>query len=1070
VVLHRGLLWVSVVNNPKLDEPATGSPSWLEIGAQPGRNLGGELHVGREAVGVGTEMLTMSAVEPLMGMTVVDGRAVCPTDSSWAWIGGLRFFSTFETQYVMDVELWATWELWDGSVATSDLIRASGRIGGGAVDPDTHKAAVTVMAVGVDFQFTMLSGAPVTLWCRTFGRDADTTVEVEGGFLVTKFQDRVSPLPSRLLAAPGAPEDTPIPFDGTDRFMLWGEDWVEGDEFKRGITVRHNGGTWVAVKDFAAGEPVDGNPDWGMIADDLGAWLARQNKGGWSAETAYEAGQIVTHAGSSYVALVASTGSEPPSEKWALLASVGAQGEAGPAGATGPAGPTGPTGPAGEAGATGATGPAGPTGATGATGSKGDVGPAGPAGETGPAGATGAAGAKGDTGAAGPTGPTGATGATGADGPKGDKGDTGPAGATGAAGPTGAKGDAGPTGPTGATGEKGDAGAKGDTGPAGAKGDKGDAGPAGATGETGPAGPTGAKGDAGAKGDKGDVGAAGATGPAGEKGATGPTGPTGPAGAAGEKGDKGDAGPAGETGPAGPAGATGAKGDAGAKGDTGADGAAGATGATGPKGDAGAKGDTGPAGPAGADGPKGDKGDTGADGAAGATGPAGPTGATGAKGETGAAGAKGDTGPAGEKGEKGDTGAEGPKGATGATGPTGPKGDAGDAGATGPAGPAGATGADGAKGDKGDTGAKGATGAAGATGPEGPKGEKGDTGAAGATGPAGPTGATGATGAAGAKGDKGDTGPAGPTGKGFNPRGAWAAEVNYVQFDWVTSAGGSYAAKEDHQSRADDEPGVGRSWDRYWAQMASKGSVGAVGAKGDSGAQGPAGPQGEQGPAGPAGGQGEKGEAGAGLNLRGTWEDGVAYKVLDLAELEGSTYACLVAHQSRQADSKPVYGRSWTKFWKLLAERGAALPVPGGFFRTATTTLPDNAGPGMAFNLDAKSALTKCELSKDGTLTLLVTGLWTIASSMSIKSTIKDPTAFTVDNWITVADGGDVQTLPKFRSSGEASLTQGFTNHAGYSLVLNAGTVIYSWGALHSTDAVDASVVQTVLLALLMEI
>lgn len=254
----------------------------------------------------------------------------------------------------------------------------------------------------------------------------------------------------------------------------------------------------------------------------------------WSASTAYNAGDVVTYANASYVALEGSLGQQPDmfGTAWAVLASRGATGVTGPTGATGPTGVQGVQGPTG-AGATGATGPQGvqgvqgPTGATGATGA-GTTGATGPTGPTGPTGATGSAGltyrnawsaatgynagdvvsysgtsyvalagslgqqpdtftaswgvlsAKGATGVTGPTGATGATGTTGATGATG-AGVTGATGPTGAAsnvaGPTGATGvtgPTGPTGPTGATGASGNATLSGNGVPSNSLGNNGD--------------------------------------------------------------------------------------------------------------------------------------------------------------------------------------------------------------------------------------------------------------------------------------------------------------------------------------------------------------------------------------------------------------------------------------------------------------------------------------------------------------------------------------------------------------------------------------------------------------------
>jgi collagen triple helix repeat protein/carbohydrate binding protein with CBM5/12 domain len=107
-------------------------------------------------------------------------------------------------------------------------------------------------------------------------------------------------------------------------------------------------------------------------------------QGNFSIYTNYNAYDVVTYNGSTYVATTAiPAGSGYPNQisVWDLMAQVGQQGTAGPAGAQGPQGATGPQGPAGAtgsqgpAGATGATGPQGPIGLTGAQGATGPTGP-----------------------------------------------------------------------------------------------------------------------------------------------------------------------------------------------------------------------------------------------------------------------------------------------------------------------------------------------------------------------------------------------------------------------------------------------------------------------------------------------------------------------------------------------------------------------------------------------------------------------------------------------------------------------------------------------------------------------
>jgi Collagen triple helix repeat (20 copies)/Concanavalin A-like lectin/glucanases superfamily len=142
-------------------------------------------------------------------------------------------------------------------------------------------------------------------------------------------------------------------------------------------------------------------------------------RGTWSASTQYHPYDTVVQAGSSYVALVTSTGSLPTaSSDWELMARIGVQGPTGPTGADSTV--PGPKGDKGDKGDTGATGPTGAAstvpGPPGATGPQGSTGPQGPQGTTGSQGPTGS------TGPQGPQGPTGPQGATGPQGPAGPSG------------------------------------------------------------------------------------------------------------------------------------------------------------------------------------------------------------------------------------------------------------------------------------------------------------------------------------------------------------------------------------------------------------------------------------------------------------------------------------------------------------------------------------------------------------------------------------------------------------------------------------------------------------------------
>ncbi len=263
----------------------------------------------------------------------------------------------------------------------------------------------------------------------------------------------------------------------------------------------------------------------------------------FNASASYAINDVVTFNGSTYVAIVASSGPNNPTpdmnaSAWSVLAQEGAQGAVGAQGTQGAAGPQGLTG------STGATGPQGSAGAAGTTGGIGAQGPAGVAGPQGPAGVAGATGPQGLQGIAGPVGAQGLTGATGTQGSTGAAGASGPQGLQGIAGPIG------PQGPTGAAGANGtgfnfrnafDASASyaindvvtfnGSTYAAIAA----SAGPSNPTPDT----------NASAWNEMAQEGAAGAAGAQGSTGATGATGSQGATGTAGTPGAAGPQGPAG---------------------------------------------------------------------------------------------------------------------------------------------------------------------------------------------------------------------------------------------------------------------------------------------------------------------------------------------------------------------------------------------------------------------------------------------------------------------------------------------------------------------------------------------
>lgn len=82
-----------------------------------------------------------------------------------------------------------------------------------------------------------------------------------------------------------------------------------------------------------------------------GEWLAASSvtfRGAWSSVTSYIINDIVTIAGSSYIATANNSNSEPPSANWSILAEKGGPGDQGVQGIPGNDGATGATGPSGN--------------------------------------------------------------------------------------------------------------------------------------------------------------------------------------------------------------------------------------------------------------------------------------------------------------------------------------------------------------------------------------------------------------------------------------------------------------------------------------------------------------------------------------------------------------------------------------------------------------------------------------------------------------------------------------------------------------------------------------------------
>lgn len=182
---------------------------------------------------------------------------------------------------------------------------------------------------------------------------------------------------------------------------------VEKDPATGIATITCADGTTATVTDGAPGNPGAVGPEGPRGNDGPQGQVGQQGlpgpagltwRGPWSPTAGYAPLDTVSHAGSSWIANVPSTGDEPGLvSSWQLLASAGAAGPQGLPGEPGAPGFKGDTGDKGDPGPQGAEGPPGPRGDPGETGSQGVQGPPGPPGPQGP---------KGDTGAVGPAGAT----------------------------------------------------------------------------------------------------------------------------------------------------------------------------------------------------------------------------------------------------------------------------------------------------------------------------------------------------------------------------------------------------------------------------------------------------------------------------------------------------------------------------------------------------------------------------------------------------------------------------------------------------------------------------------------
>ena len=124
--------------------------------------------------------------------------------------------------------------------------------------------------------------------------------------------------------------------------LIWKGAWSNTTAYAVNDAVSSGGSTYICVQAHTGHQPPN-TTYWNLLAakgDTGGQGNPGQKgdqgdpglvswKGAWVDTTAYQAGDAVEHNGSSYIAVDTSTGSEPPSAHWNLVAAKGAQGDAG---------------------------------------------------------------------------------------------------------------------------------------------------------------------------------------------------------------------------------------------------------------------------------------------------------------------------------------------------------------------------------------------------------------------------------------------------------------------------------------------------------------------------------------------------------------------------------------------------------------------------------------------------------------------------------------------------------------------------------------------------------------------
>lgn len=248
-----------------------------------GGDVGGRINVPPQLVPRTPAVISILAAPGFTGATVTGSVFTSPTDSMWEFSGFLDMSTDVaEPGYIIDVDCWLIYNDVSGVQVTSEMSTSSGHLSSTA----NYRAPVSLTAA-------IPAGRPVQIVVQTFGRDADLSVRMFGGFAAARLIAGTPPTAVTLANTSDEPESVatlrallpvddgdeelgrpwkatlgsvPIPSQGTDTYMIWTGDYRTGDTYKRGCAVSHEGNIWTARVDRPPGAPGLLDSGWDLLS------------------------------------------------------------------------------------------------------------------------------------------------------------------------------------------------------------------------------------------------------------------------------------------------------------------------------------------------------------------------------------------------------------------------------------------------------------------------------------------------------------------------------------------------------------------------------------------------------------------------------------------------------------------------------------------------------------------------------------------------------------------------------------------------------------------------------------